>query len=276
MQEINNSALKSLLVCSILMLASCGGGGNSNPVSESDNLESLNPPVDDPVVAQPPANDTPISSTNFDAVIDGPIPAPLNQSLYCEIDTFVYNLVLLNDGTAQYSDNDGGFLNGSYQISQNTLNIQVESGDTATSTNNASAGNLLVGVSLLSSDGSVSNCIARAHTVGDSLPEDIAIRCGRRNIGGEESNTYTLRNDGSAVWESLFELPGGVDTTRRQRLGTFLYDASANTVSMAFKELSGADILVFAGNGNESSFQMTIAPESGDGAQAAGQTCEYL
>lgn len=156
------------------------------------------------------------------------------------------------------------------------LIIRLESGDSASSTNHVSAGNLLVGVKLLSQDGSMSNCIARAHTTGDSLPEGIALRCGRRDVGGEESNTFTLRTDGSAVWESLYELPGGVDTTRRQRLGTFLYDASAGSVSMAFKELSGDDILIFAGTGDETAFQMTTAPDSGDGAQAAGQTCEYL
>ncbi|NND91650.1 MAG: hypothetical protein HKN42_12385 [Granulosicoccus sp.] len=232
-------------------------------------------PSGEPAVAGLQANNIP-TIDELQPVVNGPMPAKLNQSFYCEIDEFTYTLTLRGDGSAHYSGGDGVNLDGRHHIAQGALNIRLESGDGANSTAHVTAGPLLVAVRLLSGDGLVSICIAREHAIGDTLPVDVIVRCGRRHVGGEESNTFTLRMNGSAVWESLYELPGGIDTTRRQRLGTFVYIASADYVGMVFKDLSGEGLLFFTGTGSETQFQMTSAPDAGDGSQAAGQRCQYL
>ena len=263
------------LLAAVITLPGCGGGGsNGDTDAVPDNpvppVQTTGQPTNDPVntPSQPPPE-------LFALVSNGPLPATFNQSLGCDLSTRLpFTLVLDGSGGVQYSDNDGGTDSGSYQSGQSGLTLSFLSGATAVSTVHAVAGDLLVGVSLRDAESIDHSCIARAHSLGDKPTENVAFRCGRRNITGESANTFTLYTDGSADWQNVFELSD--DTLFQTRLGTYLLDIASGTVFMAFKELDADELLVFTVAANENEVQVVEGPADGTGAGVIRQACVYI
>lgn len=214
-------------------------------------------------------------SKNFPATQNGPLPATVEVAMTCGNSQSNFGLALLADGSARVLS-DGVITSGSYSISSNQLNIQLSSGVNAQSTAHLMYGGILAGMNLRDNLGNQNPCITRNHSQGQRFNQGTAFRCGRLNIGGESADTFNLYADGSSDWVNVFELPGGVDTTFRTRVGTYIYDAASGKLGLIYKGIDSDDVFAFEAQVSGGSVQMIAAPQSGDGADTVSKGCAAL